>query len=233
MVKKSKASAKPKAAGKAKRAGIRKHALKKHGELTKSARDIGPLGNAGAGTSLSAATRRRHRIRSGNTDGDRRLPAGTVTAATRPMAPAASAQARAFGAARSEPVPTVEEPSMKQMFHASLHAFWRLAARFRLTTAERAKLLAVSERTCQRWAQAPPALDINALDRLQLILRTYQHLCELAPVTDAEQARVFRREGSAEDSDYPQRSLLDALAVPSILEMHANARRFAALVHAV
>jgi transcriptional regulator with XRE-family HTH domain len=130
-------------------------------------------------------------------------------------------------------VAVIEEPSTEQMFRASLHAFWRLAELFRLTIAERAKLLGVSERTCQRWEQATPEPDINALDRLQLILRTYQHLCELAPVTEAEQARVFRSEGSAEDPVHPERSLFDALAVPSILEMHANAQRFAALAHAV
>jgi len=151
----------------------------------------------------------------------------------KPVAQAASAETRFFDVARRPPVATTEEPSTAQMFRASLHAFWKLAELFRLTIAERAKLLGVSERTCQRWEQAAPELDINALDRVQLILRTYQHLCELAPVSEAELARVFRSEGSADDPAHPERSLFDALAVPSILEMHANARRFAALVHAV
>ena len=176
---------------------------------------------------------KKHSFRSGYPDRVREHPAGTVLAAMKPVAPATVAEPLFFDVARQRPMATIEEPSTEQMFRASLHAFWRLAAIFRLTIAERAKLLGVSERTSQRWEQTTPEPDVNTLDRLQLILRTYQHLCELAPVTEAEQAHVFRSEGSAEDAEHPERSLLDALAVPSILEMYANALRFAALTHAV
>jgi hypothetical protein len=233
MTKKSKGSTEQKGAVKAKRAAIKKRSLKKHGDLTKAPRDDGCIASAGASSVLFSTSRRRPRVGSGYPDRVREHPAGTVAAETKPVTRAASAQTLFFDVARQRPVAVIEEPSIEEMFRASLHAFWRLAEIFRLTIAERAKLLGVSERTCQRWKQATPEPDINALDRLQLILRTYQHLCELAPVTEAEQARVFRSEGSAEDPEHPERSLFDALAVPSILEMHANAQRFAALAHAV
>lgn len=203
MAKKFKGSTKQKGAVKAKRAAIKKHAVKKPGALTMAPRDIGRVVSTGASPALFSTSR------------------------------AATAETLFFDVVRQRPAAMIEEPSTEQMFRASLHAFWRLAEIFRLTIAERAKLLGVSERTCQRWEQATPEPDINALDRLQLILRTYQHLCELAPVAEAELARIFHSAGSAEDPVHPERSLFDALAVPSILEMHANALRFAALVHAV
>ncbi len=233
MAKKVKGSTRQKGPVKAKRAAIKKHSVKKHGDLTRAPRDLGRVGSTGASSLPFSTSRSRTRVKTDYSDRVRKLPAGTAVAETKPVTPAASAETLFFDVARQRPVATIDEPSTEQMFRASLHAFWRLAEIFRLTIAERAKLLAVSERTCQRWELATPEPDINALDRLQLILRTYQHLCELAPVTEAEQARVFRSEGSAEDPEHPERSLFDALAVPSILEMHANAQRFAALMHAV
>lgn len=231
MAKKLKGSTKQKGAVKTKRAAIKKHSVKKYGDLTTAARDR--VGSTGANSVLFSTSRRRPRVKTDYSDRIRKLPAGTVVAEVKSVTPAASAETLFFDVARHRPVAMIEEPSTEQMFRASLHAFWKLAEIFRFTIAERAKLLGVSERTCQRWEQATPEQDINALDRLQLILRTYQHLCELAPVAEAEQARVFRSKGSAEDREHPERSLFDALAVPSILEMHANALRFAALTHAV
>lgn len=233
MAKKLKGSTKLKGAVKAKRAAIKKHSVKKHGDLTMAPRDVGRVVSTGASSLLFSTSRRRPRVKADYSDRIRKLPAGTVVAEGKSVTPAASAEALFFDVARPRPGAMIEEPSTEQMFRASLHAFWRLAEIFRLTIAERARLLGVSDRTCQRWEQATPEADINALDRLQLILRTYQHLCELAPVAAAELARVFRSEGSAEDPGHPERSLFDALAVPSILEMHANAQRFAALAHAV
>lgn len=233
MVKKLKGSTKLKGAVKAKRAAIKKRSVKKHGALTMAPRDIGRVGNTGASSQLFSTARRRPRVKAAYSDHIGKLPAGTAVAEVRSVTPAAPAEILSFAVARQRPAALMEAPSTEQMFRASLHAFWRLAEIFRLTIAERAKLLGVSDRTCQRWEQATPEADINALDRLQLILRTYQHLCELAPVAEAELARVFRSAGSAEDPAHPERSLLDALAVPSILEMHANAMRFAALAHAV
>lgn len=233
MAKKSKGSTRQKGTVKAKRATIKKHAVKKRGDLTTAPRDIGRVVGTGASSQLFSTSRRRPRVKTDYSDRIRKLPAGTVVAEVNSVTLAASAETLFFDVTRQRPAAMIEEPSTEQMFRASLHAFWRLAEIFRLTIAERAKLLGVSDRTCQRWEQATPEPDINALDRLQLILRTYQHLCELAPVAEAELARVFRNEGSAEDPGHPERSLLDALAVPSILEMHANALRFAALTHAV
>lgn len=233
MAKKLKGSTRQKGAVKAKRAAIKKHSVKKHGALTTVPRDIGRVVSTRASSKLFSTSRRRPRVKTDCSDRIRKLSAGTVVAEVKSVTPAAPAETLFFDVARQRPAAMTEEPSTEQMFRASLHAFWRLAEIFRLTIAERAKLLGVSDRTCQRWEQATPEPDINALDRLQLILRTYQHLCELAPVAEAELARVFRSAGSAEDPGHPGRSLLDALAVPSILEMQANAQRFAALVHAV
>lgn len=233
MAKKFKGSTRQKGAVKAKRAAIKKHSVKKHGAVTMAPRGIGRVVSKGASSPQFATSSRRPRVKADYSDRIRELPAGTVVAEVKSVTPTAPAETLFFDVVRRRPVAVIEQPSIEQMFRASLHAFWRLGAIFRLTIAERAKLLGVSERTCQRWEQATPEPDINALDRLQLILRTYQHLCELAPVAEAELARVFRSAGSAEDPEHPERSLLDALAVPSILEMHGNAQRFAALAHAV
>jgi hypothetical protein len=71
------------------------------------------------------------------------------------------------------------------------------------------------------------------MDRLQIVLLAYQRMCELAPVEQAEIARLFRFPGSAEDPDDPEMSLLTALTTPSVLLMDARYRRFASLAHAV
>lgn len=128
--------------------------------------------------------------------------------------------------------PLIDHP-LQDMFSASLYAFWTLAQQFNLTLIEQAGLLAVSKSTCQRWRRETPPVNVNALDRLQLVLRTYGSLTALASVSEQEKGRLFRAPGSAESPEDPTLSLLAALSVPSILEMNAHCRRFESLRHAV
>lgn len=122
-------------------------------------------------------------------------------------------------------------PTVGDMFDASLKAFWTMAARFELTTAEQSALLGVSARTCRRWRQNPPKSTAVVLDRLQVILLAYQRLSELVPVADHKRALILRERGSAGDPQDPTLSLLAALSTPSLSEMQAHYHRLAARVH--
>lgn len=113
------------------------------------------------------------------------------------------------------------------MFEVSLLAFWTLAERFCLTLQEQSRLLALSEGTCRRWRRETPRVNVDTLDRLQLVLLLYETLSALAPVSEKEKGRLFRSPGSAESPDDPNLSLIEALSVPSILEMQVHCRRFA------
>lgn len=117
------------------------------------------------------------------------------------------------------------------MFEASLLGFWTLAARLNLSVKEQAALLAVSESTCRRWRRETPRLNANALDRLQLVLRTYAALSALAPVSEPEKGRLCRAPGTAESPEDPSLSLLAALSVSSIEEMYTHCQRIWSRCH--
>lgn len=57
------------------------------------------------------------------------------------------------------------------MFEASLLAFWTLAKGCDFTETEQAGLLAVSEHNIQRWRRETPPVEVNVLDRLQLVVQ--------------------------------------------------------------
>ena len=92
--------------------------------------------------------------------------------------------------ARSHGTAAVSAPSLPEMFEASLLGFWTLAARLNLSVKEQAALLAVSESTCRRWRRETPRFNANALDRLQLVLRTYAALS----ARGRKEARCFLRD---------------------------------------
>lgn len=123
--------------------------------------------------------------------------------------------------------------SLQEMFEASLLAFWALAGQMRLSLREQAMLLAISERTCRRWRRRTPSVNVNTLDRLQLVLLTYVSVSALAAVPEEEKGRHFRARGSAESPDDASLPLLDALSVPSIREMNEHCLRIASRCHAV
>ena len=118
------------------------------------------------------------------------------------------------------------------MLVAGLHAFWTLAERWKLTVVEQCALLAVSPRTRARWRARPPRVHAPVLDRLKVILLTYQRLVELVGELDADTARVLRQPGSADNPESPSQSLLEALSDRSILAMDRHYQRLAALIHA-
>lgn len=122
------------------------------------------------------------------------------------------------GAVRSCAIADVTAHSLQEMFAVSLLAFWALAKRLRLTVMEQAGLLAISESSCQRWRRRTPPVNVIVLDRLQLVLQSYESLSALAPVSEQKKGRLLRAPGSAESPDDPELSLLVALSVPSILE---------------
>lgn len=123
--------------------------------------------------------------------------------------------------------------SLQEMFEASLVAFWAIAMQLRLSLKEQAMLLAICESTCRRWRRKAPSVNVNTLDRLQLVLRTYASLSALAPVSDYERGCLLRAAGSAESASDPGLSLLAALSVQSILEMNEHCQRFESRLHAL
>lgn len=123
--------------------------------------------------------------------------------------------------------------SLQEMFEASLLAFWALAVQIRLSVREQAMLLAIHESTCRRWHRKTPSVNVNTLDRLQLVLLTYASVSALAAVSEDEKGSLFRARGSAESPDDASLSLLEALSARSLSEMSAHCLRIASRCHAV
>lgn len=119
---------------------------------------------------------------------------------------------------------TALSPSVAEMIDAGMDAFWELAERWRLSATEQNALLNISDSTRLRWRRAHPSEGEALLDRLQLILLTYQRLNEMTG-TDAEAATLLRRKGSAMSPDVPGLTVLEALGAPSILEMQRHYQR--------
>ncbi|MBI3568133.1 MAG: hypothetical protein HY084_08030 [Gemmatimonadetes bacterium] len=123
-------------------------------------------------------------------------------------------------------------PTEQQMLVASLSAFWELAKRWKLATVEACAVLAISARTRFRWRRKAPLADAMTLDRLQLILLTYQRLMELTHGSDDASARILRQRGSAENPEVSSQSLLEALTAPSVIALRRHYDRFASLIDA-
>jgi hypothetical protein len=120
----------------------------------------------------------------------------------------------------------------QQMLRAGLSAFWNLAKRWQLSTAEQCALLAVSTRTRARWNARPPMKNAIVRDRLTVILLTYRRLVELTGGSDAETAMILRQFGSAENVEFPMQSIIEALCDPSVLAMDRMLSRLVSLIHA-
>jgi hypothetical protein len=124
-------------------------------------------------------------------------------------------------------------PTKKQQLKVGLIAFFNLAARWELTIAEQCGLLAVSPSTRARWKVKPPAVSETLLQRLRLVILTYQRLVEVTGGgSDAETARVLRLAGSADNPKKPRRSLLAGLSTRSLPEMERCYLRLEGLIHA-
>jgi len=149
-----------------------------------------------------------------------------LTASERTLAKRTAARKSAESTRRTKPF------TEQQMLRAGLHAFWNLAKRWRLSTAEQCALLAVSQRTRARWIANPPMKNAIVRDRLTVILLTYRRLVELTGGSDAETAMILRQPGSAENAELPMQSALEALCDRSVLAMDRMLSRLVSLIHA-
>jgi hypothetical protein len=95
---------------------------------------------------------------------------------------------------------------------AGLDAFWELSRRWQLTPGEQRALLAIAERTRVRWKANPPVTGAKTMNRLRIILLTYQRLMEVTGGIETDTARFLRQPGSADNPESPKQSLLAALS---------------------
>jgi hypothetical protein len=122
--------------------------------------------------------------------------------------------------------------AQKKMLKESLHDFWSLADRWRLSTSEQCALLDVSMRTLARWRTRPPTTDAVTLDRLRIISLTYRQILERTGGLNDNNVWLLRKAGSAGDPESPSSSILHALSERSVPTMLRHHRRLESMVQA-
>ena len=106
-----------------------------------------------------------------------------------------------------------------QQLEAGLLAFWRVADRLHMSAATQRAVLDTSESSLLRWRKGHlPTPTPDFLDRLRLLLLSYQRLVELAGSEEGA-AELFRRRGGAESAGRVSQSIAEVLESRSLLAL--------------
>jgi hypothetical protein len=109
--------------------------------------------------------------------------------------------------------------SDQRQLEAGLLAFWRVADRLHMSAATQRAVLDTSESSLLRWRKGHlPSPTPDFLDRLRLLLLSYQRLVELAGSEEGA-AQLFWRRGGAESAGRASQSIADVLETRSLLAL--------------